>query len=486
MKKAILIILKKAGNFKELELLVFKFICSLTRSVLGEILELVDEEFMEERDKERLKYQEKRDRTIMTLFGPLKIERRYYYDKEEEEYKFLLDDYLNIPSHDRKSPLIKEFTVLMLKDESYRNTAEKVSEKAEGSVSHTAIWNWIQQLGSNLRQELAAKKEDLFEWGTLPPGEGEKEETDYLYTEADGTYIYLQNEDKDKGEIKLGITYEDWEKRHPMSDEHKLVNKKYYGGEFDSTEFWKGLETKVYENYDPEVEFKTILNGDGAPWIDTGEEYLPKFALRNLDEFHINQAIFHKLGGGSKYIERVQKAIENEDKEALKEHLQEAKSYRTKKKDKEKVEELKEYLLGHWENLIDYRKRDLELPEDAQGMGGIESNIDKIIANRFKKKGMRWTKEGVKNLIKIIIAEENGKLEEKIEQQNWYFKEKELEKAYTKVEEKINNKKKSQKPPQKGKLPVIEGPHAGKDWVKVFKKIANPILNNPIDKGIGV
>jgi len=484
LKKAILIILKKAGNFKELESLVFRFICSLTRSVLSEILELVDQELMEERDKERLEYLEKRKREIMTLFGLLKIRRRYYYDRKEGEYRFLLDEKFNIPANDRKSPLLKEFTVLMLKDESYRKSAEKVSKKAEGSVSHTAIWNWIQQLGSKLRKELEVKKENLFEWGTLPEGKGEKKETDYLYTEADGTYVYLQNEEKDKGGIKLGISYEGWEKRHPMSEKHELVNKKYFGGEFDSTEFWKGVETKVYENYDPGVKFKTILNGDGASWIDTGKEYLPKFVLRNLDEFHINRRIFHALGG-SKYMERIQEAIENENKEALKKHLQEAKSYRHTKKGKEKVEKLKKYLLDHWQQLIDYRKRDIELPEDAQGMGGIESNIDKMIVHRCKNEGMRWSKEGIKNLIKILIAAENGELKEKIEEQNWNFKEEgEITKACRKVEDKM--RKKNQEPPQRGKLPVIEGPKAGEDWVKAFRRIINPILNNPIDKGVWV
>lgn len=69
----------------------------------------------------------------------------------------------------------------------------------------------------------------------MPAGNGEKKETKYLFTEADGTYINLQKEDKKRGEIKLGITYETGQKRHPISKEHKLVNKKYYGGVFDST-----------------------------------------------------------------------------------------------------------------------------------------------------------------------------------------------------------------------------------------------------------
>lgn len=56
--------------------------------------------------------------------------------------------------------------------------------------------------------------------------------------------------------------------------------------------------------YDPGVEFRTILNGDGASWIDTGKEYLPKLTLRNLDEFHVNRRIFQALGG-SRYIEKI-------------------------------------------------------------------------------------------------------------------------------------------------------------------------------------
>lgn len=481
MKKAIIIILQKVGNFKELELLVFKFISIITRRVLSEVLELTDEVLMEKRDKKRLEHKDERSRTIYTIFGPLEINRRYYYDKKEGEYRFLLDEHFNLPPKDRKSPAIKELSVLMLKDESYRKSAEKICEKAEISLSHTSIWKWIQQLGLKLRKEIETKKENLFKWGTLPEGEDKKRKVDYLFAEADGTYINLQNEDKKSGEIKLGITYEGWKKRHPMSEENELVNKKYYGGEFDSTEFWKEVETKIYENYEAGTEIKTILNGDGASWIDTGKEYVPNLVLRNLDEFHINRRIFQVLGG-SRYIERIQKAIENEDKKALKKHLQQAKSYRHKKKDKKKVEKLKKYLLNHWGELIDYRKKEIELPEDAQGMGGIESNIDKIIANRFKKKGMRWTKQGSMNLLKVILAEENGELEEKIEQQNWYFEKEKLEKSYEEVEEKI--KKKNQAPPQEGRLPVIDGPHAGEEWVKAFKKIADPILNNPISKGV--
>ncbi len=152
-------------------------------------------------------------------------------------------------------------------------------------------------------------------------------------------------------------------------------------------------------------------------------------------------------------------------------------SYRKKKKDKKKVIKLKKYLLNNWDALLDYRERDLDLPENVRGMGAMESNIDKIIADRFKKKGMRWTRKGARNLLKVIIAKENGKLEEKIEQQNWYFQEK-SEEEYEKVKRKLKQKK--QEPVKEGRLPAIEGPHAGKDWVKALKKIADPIIPNPI------
>lgn len=250
------------------------------------------------------------------------------------------------------------------------------------------------------------------------------------------------------------MSYRGWEKRHPSSDEYKLTGKKFFGGVFDSTKLWEETETKMYEYFEFEKDAITVLNGDGASWITTGKEYVPACKVRLLDSFHWSKKIFQKLGRSS-YVPKVFDAIKDRDKGALIEHLEKAKSYRKKKKDRKKVDELKKYLLEHWEELEDYREEDLDLPDDVHGMGAMESNIDKVLANRFKKQGMRWSKEGARNLAKIIIADRNNELEEKFSQINWDFQKKELEQGYRTVKK---EKSKDESEVLKVNIPDLEGP----------------------------
>ena len=64
------------------------------------------------------------------------------------------------------------------------------------------------------------------------------------------------------------------------------------------------------------------------------------------------------------------------------------------------MEELITYLINNHEgiNTVDVLK-EKGLPVDT--MGAIEGNIDKILSNRFKKRGMGWSTSGALNLAKI-------------------------------------------------------------------------------------
>jgi hypothetical protein len=78
--------------------------------------------------------------------------------------------------------------------------------------------------------------------------------------------------------------------------------------------------------------------------------------------------------------------------------LEEEKGKNSQKKDE--VNELISYLINNAEgiNAVD-RLKEAGLPVDT--MGAIEGNIDKIMANRFKKRGMSWSPSGALNLAKI-------------------------------------------------------------------------------------
>lgn len=96
-------------------------------------------------------------------------------------------------------------------------------------------------------------------------------------------------------------------------------------------------------------------------------------------------------------------------------------------------------------------------------MGAIEGNIDKILANRFKKRGMSWSLTGALNLAKV------GQL---IINDDWDdFWPKEPEVILKQIEPKEEDHfPKEDKYDRRYSLPVLVGPHQGKSLVKQLKE----------------
>lgn len=74
----------------------------------------------------------------------------------------------------------------------------------------------------------------------------------------------------------------------------RLINTKYFGGVYDGQEEIKKLWTEVLnyinEAYDYEQIDRIYINGDGAPWIRTGEKIIPKSKFA-LDKYHMHKYI---------------------------------------------------------------------------------------------------------------------------------------------------------------------------------------------------
>ena len=365
-------ILQNETNFKDVEKKIFRIVCKQAQTALKKLLEDIDQAIMENRDKDKFKLKDIKKRTIDTLFGEVTIERRYYKDSNDE-FRFLLDEYLNLPANERQSPALKEIALDLVQELPYRKAADKIDNILETSASHTAIFNWVQREGEKLSKEAETKQLDFFRDGLIPDDKDEdRKEIEHLFVEADGIHIPLQNDEKEKGELKLGMSYQGWEKRHPMSDEYNLTGKKYYGGVFSSDEFWKETAAEMYEDYAFSNGSISVLCGDGVEWITTGNEYIPQVQVRFLDEYHLNQKFFRKLGR-SEFVPKLLDNIEENDIDKLRENLKKARQYRHKEKDKKKVDQLKKYLLKNWEFIRDkkqkQKKENLGLPEEIRGSG---------------------------------------------------------------------------------------------------------------------
>ena len=78
-----------------------------------------------------------KERTFDTLFGEVTIERRYYKDSNDE-FRFLLDEYLNIPANERQSPALKEIEHLFVEADGIHISLQK-DDNEKGELKQTII-----------------------------------------------------------------------------------------------------------------------------------------------------------------------------------------------------------------------------------------------------------------------------------------------------------------------------------------------------------
>jgi len=101
--------------------------------------------------------------------------------------------------------------------------------------------------------------------------------------------------------------------------------------------------------------------------------------------------------------------------------------------------------------------------------GAIESNINKVIASRFKKRGMSWSKRGALALLKIKETIING------EWDKWWETERERNIKVSKYKPPLPascfKEEAETSPIIEVSLPALSGPDQGKPWVGVLRKL---------------
>lgn len=153
-----------------------------------------------------------------------------------------------------------------------------------------------------------------------------------------------------------------------------------------------------------EVLSKLIVGGDGATWIKSGADAFHG-SLYQLDRFHIHRALLRATGSIGSAAKAYKLAVTG-DVLGANTVLE---SVAEKNPDKEtEISKCINYLKSNAAGLIDYRDRIKNSSVDLRGLGSIESNIDKILANRLKKRGMAWSYGGVHHMAKVIQTTSNG------------------------------------------------------------------------------
>lgn len=449
------------GDFSSWEDEVHSLSLEIAQELGAMVLGAIDDKLMDERE-EGLSVVGKRKLTIMTMFGSLSIERRLYRDGEGN-YRFLLDEALGLVSGRRFSPSLSEMALELSSHNPFRFAARVISRFTKEKVSHMTLHNMVSSCGDEKNEEEERHRVALFEDGELPPSEGR--EVDRLMVEADGVGIALQREKKRRTEIKFAVAYEGWEPAG--TKKFRTVGKTVHSGLCPGEEFWQDFSLALAKKYRLSSVRELILGGDGAPWITSGGSLLPIKCFQ-LDRFHLARALRTALGPDNDNVRIAYRKACEGDADKVDEILLEAEGSSSGEK-KERIGKVRRYLAQNRDGLADWRQV-IETGEDARGMGTIETNGDKLLANRVKKKGMSWTKKGADRMAKVIQLRANDELPGWVREHKGRKAQIQLlEPAVTKVRRHL------EKDPQgwlSAHIPALEGPHSDRYWVSILRELS--------------
>lgn len=181
-------------------------------------------------------------------------------------------------------------------------------------------------------------------------------------------------------------------------------------------DFWKEVQAFASHQYSLE-KTQVVTNSDGGAGY-TAEKFQDAFSqssypvLNQLDAYHVFQGLHRALGfGKSEYKTELRKALENHDLAQFRLWLDTYESTLEDAQKLEKIREFRSYILNNWDRMIDWRKCVKTPPEDARGLGAMESN-QRRITYRMKKRGMHWSSKGAEAMVKVKQGIFNGTLRE--------------------------------------------------------------------------
>jgi len=403
-------------NFNSLEKEIFKICCQNGREALKTVLESYDRELAAGRDKDVYRHKGLKSTVIKTLMGEVEYSRAIYETADGEggkRYVYLLDEAMGISGSGFFSGLLSEMIAKASCESPYREAARSVSELTGQTLSHTAAWNVVQDLG----KRVDAQEQELAALAAENEGSG-VQITKVLFEEQDGVWLNLQGKSrKEHGasrEMKLAIAYDGAEK--VGKKRYKLTNKVACANFESVDKFYRRKEGVIAANFNVDEIVTRILNGDGASWI---KRSVDADTIYQLDPFHRNRAIFRAAPDENARWTMMRLLCSAEIDELLL-YIDALANSMEDEKQETALRELYTYFTNNKDGLLDYDRRGFELPKAPEGKeyrhcGAMESNVFTIIGNRMKGRRACWSVAGGDNLARLLCLKATKKLSETLQ-----------------------------------------------------------------------
>ena len=452
----------KGLTFDILEDMLFEILQNIARKVFEKAITDIDNYLRKNRKRGKLKNTGKREKYFLTRFGDILYLRTRYKDKKTGKSHYLLDEALSIDKNQRISLSRARIECFLSGFSSYREVVEGIKLLIGGPRCHEAIRQSVLKEGK-LLIENQEKKLRQIENLDYP----DKEAPDTAYLEADATYISLQHrgkKKKEKMEVKAGVGYTGKEARYSSGKSKRLKEKFTFVG--TGKDFMRKLSLLAEERFSLSKVKKVIFGGDGDSWITSGIKDYFSSATYILCLYHLYKKFKESLGR-RKEQQRIIKdlLLSNQIDKGLSVIDQLIRNpYDLKEKDN--LTKLYTYISRNRQGITN---QFILKDKGIERAGAIESNINKVIASRFKKRGMSWSKPGALALLKIKETILNG------EWDKWWETERERNIKVSKYKPPLSashfKKETETSPLIEVTIPALSGPGQDKPWVGVLRKL---------------
>jgi hypothetical protein len=449
-------------TFDILEDLLFEILQNIARKVFEKTMTDIDSYLRNKRERGKLKNTGKREKYFLTRFGDILYARTRYKDQENKSH-YLLDEALSVSKNQRISLSRARIECFLSSLSSYREVVEGIGLLIGGPRCHEAIRQSVIKEGKLLleKQEQKLKQIENLDYP-------DKEAPDTAYLEADATYITLQKKGKERGgkmEVKIGVGYSGKEARYSTGKSKRLKEKFTFIGTGKS--FMERLSLLAEERLSLSKVKKVIFGGDGDSWITSGIKDYFSSATYILCLYHLYKKFKESLGrrkGEQKAIKDL--LLSNQIDQGLSVIDQLIRNSQDLK-EKENLVKLYTYISRNRQGITNQVKLK---DKDIERAGAIESNINKLVASRFKKRGMSWSKPGALALLKIKETIING------EWDKWWETERERNIKVGKFKPPLPascfNQETETSPLIEVTIPALSGPDQDKPWVGVLRKLS--------------
>jgi hypothetical protein len=449
-------------TFDNLEYMIFEISQNIARKVFEKALTDIDSYLRNKRERGKLKNTGRRKKYFLTRFGDILYSRTRYQDKKTGKSCYLLDEALSIVKNQRISLSRARIECFLSALSSYREVVEGISLLIGGPRCHEAIRQSVIKEGKLIieKQEQKLKKIENLDYP-------DKEAPATAYLEADATYVSLQNrgkKEKEKLEVKIGVGYSGKEARYTSGKSKRLKEKFTFVG--IGKGFMRNLSLLAEERLSLSQVKKVIFGGDGDSWITSGIKDYFSSATYILCLYHLYKKFKESLSRRKEEQKAIKSLLlSNQIDQGLSVIDQLIRNpYDLKEKDS--LVKLYTYISRNRQGITNqFKLKD----KGIERAGAIESNINKVIASRFKKRGMSWSKRGALALLKIKETIING------EWDSWWETERERNIKVSKYKPPLPasyfKKETETSPLIEVTIPALRGPDQGKPWVGVLRKL---------------